>query len=75
MSLLGAGLSVICFFLKDVYRDHKRLQEKVIALQRDVNTHHRLSQERLHLTQQQSDRNREQIEQLTYRALLTKRFS
>jgi len=75
MSLLGAGLSVICFFLKDVYREHKRLQEKVIALQREVNTHHRLSQVLLRLTQRQSDRNREQIEQLTYRTLITKRFS
>ncbi|MEM9674611.1 MAG: hypothetical protein ACFB15_12605 [Cyclobacteriaceae bacterium] len=75
MSLLGAGLSVICFFLKDVYRDHKKLQEKVNALQREVATHHRLSQERMHLMQQQSDRNREQIEQLTYQALLARRIT
>ena len=75
LSLVGAGLSVISFFLKDVYRDHKKLQERVNTLQQEVTTHHRLSQERMHLTQQQSDRNREQIEQLTYRALLAKRFS
>lgn len=75
ISLLGAGLSVLCFFLKDVYRDHKKLQEEVNVLQREVSTYHRLSQEQLQLTRQQTERNREQVERLKYRALLSKQSS
>ena len=67
VSLVGTGLSVLSFFLKDVYHDHKKLQDKVIALQQEVNTHHRLAQEYFKRTQQQMDHHGRTLDQLQYR--------
>ncbi len=57
MSLLGIGVSVLSFFLKDVYRDHKKLQDKVNTLQREASTHQRLYQEHIKLLQWQVKHN------------------
>lgn len=64
VSLMGVSMSVLSFFLKDVYRDYKKLSEQVNHLHREVNTHMRLSQEQMQLAQKLTERHRQQIEQL-----------
>ena len=66
VSLLGIGVSMLSFFLKDVYRDHKKLQDKVNTLQREASTHQRLFQEHIQLIQLQAKQDREQLEQLKF---------
>ena len=61
---MGLSISVLSFFLKDVYRDYKKLTEQVNALHREVSTNVRLFHELIQLTQKQTERNRERIEQL-----------
>ena len=67
VSLLGIGVSLLNFFLKDVYRDHKKLQHQVHDLRREVESHRRLRQEQIKMIQKHAERNREQLEMLKFR--------
>lgn len=66
VGILGVGISVLSFFLKDVYRDFKKLQDKVSTLQQEATTHQRICQEHIRLIQLQAKHNREQLEQLKF---------
>lgn len=62
----GVGLLLI-FFLKDLYRDYKNQVEKVNALHRELDSHNKLFDELLQITQQQLDRLHERINRLDER--------
>ncbi|MEM6844279.1 MAG: hypothetical protein AAF944_08280 [Bacteroidota bacterium] len=67
VSVLGIGMSLLSFFLKDVYRDHKKLQDQVHLLKGEVKSYQRLYQEQIRMVQKQSERNREQMDWLRFR--------
>ena len=64
VSIMGVSMSVLSFFLKDVYRDYKKLSEQVNNLHREVSTNVRLFHEQIQLIQKQNERHRQQIERI-----------
>lgn len=67
LSVASLASLLIGFFLKDLYRDYKNQVEKVNALHRELDSHNKLFDELLQITQQQLDRLHERINRLDER--------
>lgn len=67
LSVVSMASLLIGFFLKDLYRDYKNQVEKVNALHRELDSHNKLFDELLQITQQQLDRLHERINRLDER--------
>jgi hypothetical protein len=67
LSVVSMTSLLIGFFLKDLYRDYKNQVEKVNALHRELDSHNKLFDELLQITQQQMDRLHERINRLDER--------
>lgn len=64
LSVVSATGLLVGFFLKDLYRDYKNQVEKVNALHRELDSHNKLFDELLQITQQQVERLHERINRL-----------
>ncbi len=67
LSVVSMASLLVGFFLKDLYRDYKNQIEKVNALHRELDSHNKLFNELLQITQQQLDRLHERINRLDER--------
>ncbi len=67
LSVVSMASLLLGFFLKDLYRDYKNQVEKVNALHRELDSHNKLFDELLQITQQQMDRLHERINRLDER--------
>ena len=67
LSVVSVASLLVGFFLKDLYRDYKNQIEKVNALHRELDSHNRLFDELMQITQQQIDRLHERINRLDER--------
>lgn len=67
LSVVSMASLLVGFFLKDLYRDYKNQIEKVNTLHRELDSHNKLFDELLQITQQQLDRLHERINRLDER--------
>ncbi|MGB3779167.1 MAG: hypothetical protein WA960_12470 [Tunicatimonas sp.] len=67
LSVVSMASLLVGFFLKDLYRDYKNQVEKVNALHRELDSHNKLFDELLQITQQQIERLDERISRMDER--------
>ena len=67
LSVVSMASLLVGFFLKDLYREYKNQVEKVNALHRELDSHNKLFDELLQITQQQIERLDERISRMDER--------
>ena len=64
LSVVSIASLIISFFLKDLYHDYKRQAEKVNTLHRELHVYRKLSEELMHVAQQEIGRLHERLDRL-----------
>lgn len=64
LSVVSMASLIVSFFLKNLYQDYKEQAERVHTLRRELDTHRKLSEELMRISEQQVARLHERLDKL-----------